>query len=86
MCGIFAYLGKSYKKEELTEFLLNNKHRGPDNTQYFYLNDELYLGFNRLMINGINKESNQPFLIKNNYLICNGEIYNFKDLIKKYNL
>jgi asparagine synthase (glutamine-hydrolysing) len=43
-------------------------------------------GFHRLSINGQTPESNQPFFIKNCRLICNGEIYNFRDLIKEYGL
>ena len=41
-------------------------------------------GFHRLAINGQTPESNQPFFIKNCRLICNGEIYNFRALIKEY--
>ena len=37
-------------------------------------------GFHRLAINGLNNESNQPILYKNIALICNGEIYNYKEL------
>ena len=43
-------------------------------------------GFHRLSINGQTPESNQPFFIKNCRLICNGEIYNFRDLIREYGL
>ena len=43
-------------------------------------------GFHRLAINGQTPESNQPFFIKNCRLICNGEIYNFRALIKEYGL
>jgi asparagine synthase (glutamine-hydrolysing) len=43
-------------------------------------------GFHRLSINGQTPESNQPFFIKNCRLICNGEIYNFRALIKEYGL
>jgi asparagine synthase (glutamine-hydrolysing) len=43
-------------------------------------------GFHRLAINGQTPESNQPFFIKKCRLICNGEIYNFRALIKEYGL
>jgi asparagine synthase (glutamine-hydrolysing) len=46
----------------------------------------MFWGFHRLAINGQTPESNQPFFIKNCRLICNGEIYNFRDLIKEYEL
>ena len=66
-------------------------HRGPDNS--IFLNDRqfsnnyaCFWGFHRLSINGQTPESNQPFFIKNCRLICNGEIYNFRDLIKEFQL
>jgi asparagine synthase (glutamine-hydrolysing) len=43
-------------------------------------------GFHRLAINGQTPESNQPFFIKNCRLVCNGEIYNFRNLIKEFGL
>lgn len=46
----------------------------------------MFWGFHRLAINGQTIESNQPFFIKNCRLICNGEIYNFRALIKEYGL
>jgi asparagine synthase (glutamine-hydrolysing) len=85
MCGIFFYKGKQYNKNQLLKFLLENKHRGPDNTKYKIIND-IFLGFNRLSVNGLDEISNQPFYMKGCYLICNGEIYNYKKLIKKYEL
>ena len=90
MCGIFAKLvddshTQQYKHIKSTNTL---KHRGPDNTQYNFIKTPggktLYLGFNRLKINGLDEISNQPFFIDGIYLICNGEIYNYKDLISKY--
>ena len=39
-----------------------------------------------MSINGLNDESNQPFLNDKIYLICNGEIFNYKELIEKHNL
>ena len=66
-------------------------HRGPDNSMF--LNDKqfsndyaCFWGFHRLAINGQTPESNQPFFIKNCRLICNGEIYNFRNLITEFGL
>jgi asparagine synthase (glutamine-hydrolysing) len=86
MCGIFAYLGDNYDEKDLINYLLMNKHRGPDNTSYLNINNKVFMGFNRLQINGINELSNQPFNIDGCVLICNGEIYNYKELIDKYEL
>ena len=66
-------------------------HRGPDNSMF--LNDKqfsndyaCFWGFHRLAINGQTPESNQPFFIKKCRLICNGEIYNFRNLITEFGL
>ena len=83
MCGIFA-LGKSdnniNNNYNVIEKAFNNgQPRGPEFTT---LNtyDNLYMGFHRLAINGLNDESNQPFEINNTVMVCNGEIYNYKQL------
>ena len=66
-------------------------HRGPDNSIFlndtqFSKNYACFWGFHRLAINGQTPESNQPFFLKNCRLICNGEIYNFRELIKEFSL
>jgi len=88
MCGIFALLNnddetsdKHIKKEFIIEQFVKGKKRGPDNT-ILNLTNDIYLGFHRLSINGLDESSNQPFLINNIELICNGEIYNYKSLFK----
>lgn len=89
MCGFTIYLTK---KNINIEKLNNVKHRGPDKTklEIFKHNDyNIGLSFNRLaIIDLFNGE--QPFIYKDKtktiYLLCNGEIYNYKKLIKKYNL
>ena len=43
-------------------------------------------GFHRLAINGLNEKSNQPLIYKDIVLICNGEIYNYKELYSYMNL
>ena len=92
MCGIFFYMGKKYTKEELINYGNKIVHRGPDNTSHINVESnsgnslDLFIMFHRLAINGLNEESNQPFIYDGIYLICNGEIFNFKNLIKEYNL
>jgi asparagine synthase (glutamine-hydrolysing) len=85
MCGIFCYLGKKYSEEELLEFANKISHRGPDSTKFKKIGETLFFTFFRLAINGLNPESDQPMEYKNNYLICNGEIFNYKKLINEYN-
>jgi len=96
MCGIFAYFiknkdiinkdGYTIDEQDLEKYSNKISHRGPDSSVFKKINDYLYFGFHRLAVNGLNEISNQPFFIKNVVLICNGEIYNFKELIKEYHL
>jgi asparagine synthase (glutamine-hydrolysing) len=86
MCGIFAYLGKKYLKEELINYSNKIIHRGPDSTTHKSINEQLFFSFHRLSINGLNPQSNQPLCNNNIFVICNGEIFNYKDLINKYDL
>ena len=83
MCGIFALLNNRDSDIETikTEFM-KGKNRGPENSQFLNLSTiNTILGFHRLPINGYEDENaNQPFHINNKYLICNGEIYNYKQL------
>ena len=78
MCGIFAYIknGDEFTEEFIKKQFEKGKSRGPESSKIIKLNN-LFLGFHRLAINGLNQESNQPMCIDNIYLICNGEIYNY---------
>ena len=88
MCGIFLLLGKDKPKDELYKYFNKIQHRGPTNSQLIDLNIfenfSVTLGFHRLTINGVNNFSNQPLLKNEVYLICNGEIYNYKKINTKY--
>jgi asparagine synthase (glutamine-hydrolysing) len=96
MCGIFGQIIKKdglnkdgLNKDKAFKAALKCQHRGPDNTSdiFFNYNDyELYLVFHRLSINGLTAESNQPLTIDNTTMICNGEIYNYKELSVEYNI
>ena len=85
MCGIFALLNNNgvVSDEFIKKQFLKGKSRGPDNTTLNITND-IYIGFHRLSINGLDAGSNQPFRIHNIELICNGEIYNYKELFDKF--
>jgi len=78
------------KTIKYTDLLINESNkirtRGPDNTKHLSINNNIFFSFHRLSINGLNDESNQPFLNDKIYLICNGEIFNYKELIEKHNL
>ena len=87
MCGIFFYKGIGIYNTEYNAKLRKKmdliKHRGPDRTSHFSVNDMLF-GFHRLCIVGIDAKSDQPMRMDGVVLICNGEIYNYKELVKKY--
>ena len=87
MCGIFSLFNylDHYDIEFIKKQFENAKHRGPDNSTILEENNN-FLGFHRLSINGIDENSNQPFNINNIILMCNGEIYNYKQLYNNINL
>lgn len=60
------------------------KHRGPDNTHVEDLGDYGWMGFHRLKIIDISDRGNQPLVYGHIHLVCNGEIYNYPELRKKY--
>ena len=83
MCGIFSILGDCEVFNE-TCFKKGSK-RGPEISVSKKIADDVLFGFHRLAINGLNTESNQPIIVDNIALICNGEIYNYKQLYKLSN-
>ena len=102
MCGIWAHILCNSLKNDLKNDLKNNasisqwfsdfyqlKHRGPTNS-YFETYENVCIGFHRLAIIDDTFQSNQPFILEDGdrtiIFICNGEIYNFKDLIHEYGL
>lgn len=81
MCGIFALLNNHYfKYDEIYNEFMKGKGRGPEFSKLDNSYMKMDLGFHRLAINGLNEESNQPLVINDIILICNGEIYNYKSL------
>lgn len=89
MCGIFGLL--NYKETLISRDIINSlnnkaKHRGPESSRTYYNKiPDFVLGFHRLAINGLNSQSNQPISMQDCILICNGEIYNFKELFDYIN-
>ncbi len=83
MCGIFALIGKNDSFNE--SYFTRGKKRGPE-FSILKKYENHYFGFHRLAINGLTPNGNQPLEYKEYTLICNGEIYNYKELIRDYNL
>jgi asparagine synthase (glutamine-hydrolysing) len=85
MCGIFCYKGHQYTTSQLKELTNTIQHRGPDETK-FEIVDDVFMGFHRLSINGLDEVSGQPMRKNGVYMMCNGEIFNYLELSKKYNI
>ena len=86
MCGIFALLNSSFNNDNVNNEFMKGKSRGPEFSKLDYSYLKMTLGFHRLAINGLNNESNQPLVINDIVLICNGEIYNYQDLYENMNI
>lgn len=93
MCGIFAVITDNIKNSPLKNSNIINKafelgkNRGPESSKILNIENNILplnitLGFHRLAINGLDNISMQPFNIFGKKLICNGEIYNYKELYK----
>lgn len=81
MCGIFALLNNyHFCLDDIKQQFMKGQNRGPEFSKLETSYLKMILGFHRLAINGLNTESNQPLVINNIVLICNGEIYNFKEI------
>jgi len=88
MCGIFAYLDSSNNIMNLDhiDVMFNaSQKRGPESSVLKHLSPNVIFGFHRLAINGLTDESNQPMIHNQYTLICNGEIFNYKELANIYN-
>lgn len=82
MCGIFTLLNNDnlFAKDFIKTQFEKGKSRGPENSLLIN-NVQSTFGFHRLAINGLTQLSNQPIILNDNILlICNGEIYNYKEL------
>lgn len=94
MCGIWAFIrlinNINYNDKLLYEDFIKLQHRGPDFSSFQNFFNKIYIGFHRLAIMDPAFHANQPYIIEDNnrtiIFICNGEIYNFKELNTKHNL
>ena len=88
MCGIWAILNNlHYSTANLVDFVKRLEPRGPEYTTLQDVSGTLVtLGFTRLAINGLTPAGNQPFQDGEMYAVCNGEIYNYKELAQRWNI
>ena len=89
MCGIFALLNNDdgssqyFEKDFIAKEFMKGSGRGPEYASINTVGKQVIFGFHRLAINGLNSTSHQPIVNNNITLICNGEIYNYKELYKQ---
>ncbi len=85
MCGFILIYDKKIDTKKARLSLDKMIHRGPDE-QKSYIDENIFMGFNRLAIQDLTKNASQPMAenINNSdfYLMFNGEIYNFLNLKK----
>ena len=79
MCSIIGAEDFDIPQAEFVEGFFRTKTRGPDMTR---LHDTPAgrLGFHRLAIMDVNETGMQPFALNGNYVVCNGELYGFRNL------
>ncbi|WP_396157179.1 asparagine synthase (glutamine-hydrolyzing) [Flavobacterium sp.] len=84
MCGIAGIIGHKANQQNISKMLEMQKHRGPDFTNKWLLDNQIALGHNRLSIIDLSEGANQPFFSDcgNFVMVFNGEIYNYLELRK----
>ena len=84
MCGIWCVLGNPIEAGTAKHLLTKLTARGPEGSRIVQ-GTNFQLGFTRLAINGLNDSGMQPMRSGDLTWVCNGEIYNWKDLLIRYN-
>src|SRR4030067_2836472 len=82
MCSIFGFYRNTDKKT-LQMFFDTMRYRGPDAEASIKI-DNWLLGNQRLSIIDPRERSDQPMIIGDDYIVYNGEIYNYIELRDKY--
>ena len=88
MCGIAGFCDFNHKLDKdilksMTDVL---HHRGPDDSGYYFENNEyanIGLGHRRLSILDLSKHGHQPMQFQDLEIVYNGEVYNFKEIRKE---
>ena len=79
MCGILSILNTPITSAIASQFA-KGAARGPEFSTLENAGMNMVMGFHRLAINGLHASANQPLRMGDRALICNGEIYNYKEL------
>ena len=80
MCGFLAFRSQDITEAEQESFK-KISYRGPDQSRTLKLEKDVILAFHRLSIMDLSHDGMQPFVnTQNDALVCNGEIYNYKQI------
>lgn len=79
MCSIMTYCDIKADLDKFKEGFEKTVSRGPDDSRIIDTGKGI-MGFHRLAIMGLHDEGMQPFEARGSYCVCNGEIYDFKQL------
>ena len=78
MCCVMGFLSDLYSAEQIRPYFDRTKSRGPDDTRIEPAGRGL-LCFHRLAIMGLHDEGMQPFSLGKNKVVCNGELYGWRE-------
>jgi asparagine synthase (glutamine-hydrolysing) len=87
MCGIWTLLGSPLGADSVKHWVKQLANRGPEAARVI-AGDNFQMGFTRLAINGLNESGMQPMMDPKGrwHWICNGEIYNWRDLAARHGI
>jgi asparagine synthase (glutamine-hydrolysing) len=94
MCGICGIITKNVCEDLTYHNIFTTraktiKYRGPDRSNYLSIKKDsniIKCCFHRLCIVGPDPFGDQPFIKDNVFVFCNGEIYNYKELIALFDI
>ena len=90
MCGIWALISGMLPSDAIClQYISKLAARGPEQRACRQIRCgtvNVALGFTRLAINGLTADGDQPMSAGSTTWICNGEIYNYKDLAARHNI
>jgi asparagine synthase (glutamine-hydrolysing) len=89
MCGIAGFIGRrAIEPARLTACMQAMRHRGPDATGSYSTRTRdghhVHLLHARLSIIDLDHRADQPIHFGSRIMICNGELYNYRELSAKY--
>ena len=85
MCGIWGVVAA--RGVDVAKALAALAARGPEYSQAVDISGTAAsLGFTRLAINGLTPAGHQPLAAGTTHLVCNGEIYNYKQLAERHGI